>query len=1058
MRFHPFIVVLGLLFGVLSSGFAQLSPHKLLTQYELKNWQAEDGLPQNSVTTIAQSSNGYLWIGTYDGLSRFDGVNFITINRKNNPELTSSYILSLAEDATGSLWIGTSGSGLWYYADYQLKKAPFYNEIADADITELLIDTRGFLWIGTYGKGLFRWDGKNLRKWSVEDGLPGNIIQVLFEAQDGTLWGGTRGSGLFYFESENTIHTLNEQNGLVNGYVRDIAQKESGELLIATAGGGLFVYNNQTFKQYNHTNGLNSNSLNAVQVDYNGTVWIATETGGLNRFINNEFSSIGSFDGIGSDAITTLFQDKEFNLWIGTSGGGITRLSDGKFTSVTVREGLASDFIWTVAEDTKGKIWLGTNGEGVSVVDDLSSYTLFEKAGLKNGYVRTILTDSEGAVWVGTYGGLHKLVNEKVVLHLGAQNGLPSNIILSLYEDDDKTLWIGTSGGGIVGYKNNKIVQRYDAIDGLSNTYIRSITKDNSGKLWIGTGGGGINIVDKDSVYQIGTEQGLKSNTVIALYKDNRNRMWIGTHGGGLSMYEAGKIYTVTVLEGLPDDIIFHVLEDEDSNLWLSSNRGVIRIQKRELLDFFYKKIDKISPMLFGKSDGMKSSECNGANQPAALRDSKGRHWFPTVKGASFVDADKFIIQPRPTPVIIESIWVDNELPFYTLPQTFEKRHQSYQFNYTSPTFSAIEKITFQVKLEGFDTEWIDKGNQRSTIYTNLPEGDYVFKVMARNGDRILTENETSYAFTVPTPWYKTWWAYSLYLILIVSLSSGTYVFQRESLKKKKEEEMAMAQLKFDAERERLKRESSEAKARELETEYELEIERRTADLERNEREKEKLAAQSFAEGIEKERSRIARELHDQILGSISNVMRRVQIEAKRTSDFDELMNKMNLLLSELDIIGHDIRNIMDDLKPGTLEFFSLADTLENLLQKQTELAVQYIKTDLKTPKVLPELSAYQNVTVYRIFQEGIHNAIKHANPSEMYISIEQTPENTLIFSLKNNGKGFDVEKAMMRVNMTKAKSGNGLLNMQHRAQTINGSIQWTSDDNWTVMTLEIPF
>jgi signal transduction histidine kinase len=407
--------------------------------------------------------------------------------------------------------------------------------------------------------------------------------------------------------------------------------------------------------------------------------------------------------------------------------------------------------------------------------------------------------------------------------------------------------------------------------------------------------------------------------------------------------------------------------------------------------------------------------------------------------------------------VILESIVLDYETTLSEFPKTFEKRHQSYQFNYTSPTFTAIEKITFQVKLEGFDTDWIDKGNQRFTIYTNLPEGDYVFKVKAKNGDRMVTENETLYAFTVPTPWFKTWWAYSLLFIFIAGLSSSSYWFQREALRRKKEEEMAMAQLKFDAERERLKRESSEAKARELETEFELEIQRRVADEERNEREKEKLSAQSFAEGIEKERSRIARELHDQILGSLSSIMRRIQIESKRTTNYEQLMEKLHTLLMELDTIGHDIRNIMDDLKPGSLEFFSLADTLESLLQKQTDLALQYIKTSIRTPKVLPELSPYQNVTIYRIFQEGIHNAIKHANPSEISIEIVELPDKKLRFLLRNNGTGFNVQQTLSQVNQTKSKSGNGLINMLHRAQTINGEIHWTSNDTFTELELIIP-
>lgn len=1052
-----FSVCIFLALANFSTAFAQINPHKQLTQYELKNWQSEDGLPQNSITSIVQSAKGYLWIGTYDGLARFDGVNFTTINRKNNPELASSYILSLAEDSTGALWIGTSGSGLWYLNQNELQPAPFKDVVGKLDITSIIISKRGELWIGTYGKGLFRWNGEILKHWGVEDGLPGNIIQVLFEAKDGTIWGGNRGSGIFQLESDTKINKIGSKDGISNTYIRDFAQDKEGFMWVATSGGGVFKQTQTGWKNLNEKSGLNSVIVNSIQIDELGTVWMGTETGGLNRYVDGEISALTSADGLGSDAIPTLFLDREHNLWMGTSGAGITRLSDGKFTSVTTKEGLISNFIWTVAEDAKGRIWLGTNGEGISILDDSKTTSIQAKQGLKDGHVRSILKASDGTMWVGTYKGLHQLKDEKVVAHFDKSNGLNSSIILSLYEDKDGVIWAGLSGSGLVGIKNGKIIEHFDTEDVLTNSYVRSILVDQNGKLWIGTGGGGITILqNQKKVGSYSTENGLKSNTIIALYEDNRQRMWIGTHGGGLSMVENGKVYSATVLNGLSDDIIFHILEDKQANLWMSSNRGVIRIPKRDLLDLFYGKRKTIAPVLFGKPDGMKSAECNGANQPAALLDSKGRMWFPTAKGVSFIDANNIIENPLPAHVLIESVTVDYEKTYSELPSLFETQHHAYQFNYTSPTFTSIEKLEFKVKLEGFDPDWITKGNQRSTIYTNLLFGDYTFKVSVKNGDNFPIENNASYSFTIPTPFYFTWWAICIYIISFIYLVYFLLNLHKQKTNKKREEEIAFAQLKFDAETERLKRESSESIAREREREYDLEIQKRSAELERNEHEKEKLTAKSFAEGIEKERARIARELQDQILGSLNTIMRKVQIETKKTSSYDELKLKMEALLQQLDLVSNDIRTIMDDLKPEKLEFFSLADTLDSLLQKNTDREVRYIKTSVTFPKILPNLSPYQNVTIYRIFQEGIHNAIKHAEPNEISIQIENVNEHEIRFTLKNNGIPFDVEKTFARMNQKSEKTGSGLLNIQHRAQTINATIKWTSDSDWTKMILSL--
>lgn len=769
--------LIGLLLLAPYQAHGALDASKAMTQYVRDVWGTEAGLPHSSVDAIAQTNDGYLWIGTEEGLARFDGVRFTVFDKENTPALQSNHISALLVDSQNTLWIGTQGGGL-----VQLQNGEFFtyttrNGLPNDSVLSLYQDENRALWIGTDGGGLSRFLDGTFQTYSSRDGLPNNSVFSLAGDRNGSLWIGTH-AGLASLR-KGKLSTYTTRNGLADNYVKCLYASNGGDIWIGTNGGGLSHFLDGRFTNYGPRNGLSSSTVWSVFKDSAGTVWVGTFDSGLNRLSNGKFSSFDAKDGLPANRVFAVFEDREGDLWIGT-GGGLVRLKDGSFTTITSSEGLSNDVVLPVYEDREGVIWAGTNGGGLNCIKDGRIRTYTTRDGLSDNFVFSIAEGEERALWIATHKGLDRLRNGKIKV-FNSRDGLPDGVVLCLYRDRKGVLWAG-GRAGLSRFNGTRFVT-YTTKDGLSSDYVTSLYQDEKDTLWIGTAGGGLNRLTGGYFSSFTTSDSLSSNTVWSLSGDSGGTLWVGTGGGGLDRFKNGKFTAYTTREGLLDDEIFQILNDHQDNLWLSSNKGVFRVRKEQLRAYAEGRSPSIASTSYGTSEGLKDKECNGGFQPAGWRTRDGRLLFPTMKGLAVVDPGKIRANRLPPPVTIERAGIDGLNFDPGKPIHAKPGKGRLEFEFTAPSLVSADKVRFKYKLEGFDKDWISAGQRRAAYYTNIPPGGYRFTVIACNNDGIWNKTGSSALITLSPHFYETRLFLFSCVASIVGLCIAIYRFRINRLK-----------------------------------------------------------------------------------------------------------------------------------------------------------------------------------------------------------------------------------------------------------------------------------
>jgi ligand-binding sensor domain-containing protein len=758
-----------------SDAFA-LDPNKAITQYVHDVWQ--DELPQNTIQAITQTADGYIWLGTYEGLVRFDGIRFIVFGKRSSNEIKSDGISSICEDREGSLWIGTEG-GLSRLKDGKFTAFTTQEGLSHHVVRAIHEDKEGSLWIGT-DSGLNRLKDGKFTTFTTKEGLLHDTVRTLYEDRNGGLWIGTD-AGLNYLkDGKLTAYTI--RDGLSSNSVRMLYQSSKGDLWIGTNGGGLCRFKDGVFTTYTIADGLLSNLVGAILEDKDGSLWIGSEGGGLNRFRDGKFTAYGTGDGLSSNTVRSLYEDIEGSLWVGTNGG-LNRLRDGKFITYSTRDGLAHDFVRAICEGEKDDLWISTDGGGLNLFKNgvFTAYTT--KDGLPSNLVRSLHYDQKGNLWVGTNDGLACFRDKKFTVYR-TKDGLSSNYIRALHVDRNGNLWIGTDGGGLNCFKDGKFTV-YTIQNGLCSNRVRGLFEDKSGNIWIGTNGG-VNRFRDGSLTAYKIKDGLSNENIFSFYEDIDGNLWIGT-SGGINRFKKGKFTSYTARDGLFDDVAFRILEDGRANLWMSCNKGIYRVRRKDFDQFDKGAIRSIACTVFGKADGMGTNQCNGASQPAGWKSGDGKFWFPTAKGLIMLDPENIKINELPPPVKIEQVIVDNQPITIDDNILLSSGREKFEFHYAGLSFLAPEKVEFKYKLEGFDKEWVDAGTRRTAYYTNIPPGKYQFKVVACNNDGIWNETGASIVFQLPPPLWQTWWAYLLYAASIAGISYGGVRLRLQALRRSNE-------------------------------------------------------------------------------------------------------------------------------------------------------------------------------------------------------------------------------------------------------------------------------
>jgi len=732
------------------------------TQYLATVWQTEQGLPQNSVTALLQDHEGYLWIGTFGGLARFDGERFMVLDSGGTPGFDNNNILSLYESRSGVLWIGTVAGGLFRLENGVATKYTDRDGLPSRLINSIRGDASGNVWAQTSG-GLARFDGA---KWEAYPTHRGKAVREFYlQARDGSMWF-RNGKEVMRFGADGSIATLS-------------VPKPSVFLVHEASDGSVWIGVRDQYRLVRYAQGVFADvplppigrrefaawapeCRLTMAEDADGEVLLLTPAG-LVRTVGGRVSppeplSLPANSGE-LPKVRSLLVDREGNLWVGMIGKGLVRLRPAPLTAYGKDEGLSDSSFNAVFQDREGRIWLG--GDLLYWFDG-HRFHLLPGA----GDIRAIVQTGDGDLWFGGYGGLYRW-RSGVLSHFKVE----APPVKSIYQDREGTLWIGGSmeerPGGLYRFREGKL----DQIPGISG--VLDIVGGRDGGSWVVASEGLFRVRGgKASLYE--QNRSLPGQT-IDLYQDSAGTLWFPTYGRGLFRFRDGRLKAITTKDGLPNNMLDRVLEDGKGNLWVSSNQGISRLSLKELNDFADGKISSILPVSYGVAEGMRSSECNGGS-PGIWKTTDGRIWFPTIHGV--VAIDPAAGSRLPPPVVLEEATADKVTLARDGQTTAPPGNNTFDFRFTALSFSAPEKLHFKYRLEPYDRDWVDAGTRRAAHYTNMPPGKYSFHVIAANSYGIWNEQGANMRFVLRPHFYETNWFYALCGIGSLALLWMAYQFR----------------------------------------------------------------------------------------------------------------------------------------------------------------------------------------------------------------------------------------------------------------------------------------
>jgi signal transduction histidine kinase/ligand-binding sensor domain-containing protein/DNA-binding response OmpR family regulator len=779
----------------------EIVPVDSQTQYDIPVHYLgiENGLSNNDVTCIYQDKYGFMWFGTYDGLNKYDGYSFKAFRNRLNDStsLINNRIVAIGEDQENNLWIGTK-TGISLYSNCTSKFSSFYYysylqhtlKKIDNPINDIKTDRKGNVLIGTAGNALivYRKSAKNAVQIPFREGsgpLIGYHVQAITFDESGRTWLFVQGKGLCIYDDRSG------EVKLVNGQVLSgicLISGSNGKLWLGTEN-GLYEYDIRSglYKGYNETTGkLSNNKVVHLCLDRKHNLWIATDGGGID-ILDSKTGKLsyllpGQYKkSLTSAAVYAVYEDKEGRKWIGTLRGGINIIDErrNRFTTISHDplnpNSLINDFVLSFCEEPDGNIWIGTDGGGLSYWNRKSnSYTNFKHSqnnpsSLSSDFITSIVKDFQGNTWIATYGGGINRYNKgsHSFQHYSCifpRYRLEDRNVWKLYEDRDKNLWAGTCTGGRL-YLFNRVTNQFDLFD-EKLTDVLSLFQDKNGVLWAGTFGELIK-VDKLHKNHQHFETG---NAVRSIYEDKAGVLWIGTEGSGLLQFDRkqNKFTGFTEENGLPGNSILNILEDGQHNLWMSTFNGISKLNTQ-----------RTSFKNFYESDGLQS---NQFNYNAALITRSGEFLFGGIKGFNIFYPDNITLDNVMPNLQLTGIKIDNipieQSGFFAGQQslfnidkiTLPYNKAAISIDFAALEYSAPDKIAYAYYLEGWDKGWNYVGKLRTANYSRLNEGHYILRIKSTNAEGAWNPVERTIYINVLPPWYRSWWAYSLYMLLFIAV------------------------------------------------------------------------------------------------------------------------------------------------------------------------------------------------------------------------------------------------------------------------------------------------
>jgi signal transduction histidine kinase/ligand-binding sensor domain-containing protein/CheY-like chemotaxis protein/HPt (histidine-containing phosphotransfer) domain-containing protein len=742
-----------------------LDPSRQPSQYVLDNWQVAEGLPQASALAIARTPDGYLWVGTQEGVARFDGVRFTVFDANNEPAFSDNYVSALLVDRAARLWIGT-GSGVVVLENGRFTPFTRIGQLEHAYVRSIAEGNDGRIWVGTES-GLFEIGGGRALSFTVANGLPDNRIHAIHEDREGVLWVGT-GKGMVRFDGkrfETVSLTAESAGAAVTAFHEDV----DGTLWVGTESGALYRRSENRFEVMlrPNTTGRGLASVNALIRDRDGNLWICTDRG-LARWRNGDLSVLA--DGLFAvSELPAILEDNEGSLWIGSSAVGLSRLRDGKFIATGEPEGLPSDMTWTITPRKSGGLWVGSN-LGLGSYVDGRYQQIPGPRGHENIKVRSVVEDRQGALWAGTLGAGMFRLDQRGMKLFDRETGLSGNSVTALMEDRLGRIWVGTEEGLDV-IEQDKIRSMQSLLHTSEPTPIHLIQQDHDGNLWVATWSQGLFVIGEKGTRHLGMADGLPSDYVFCIHEDERGDMWLGT-SRGLALIRDGKLISLEHYRDPLRENIYQLLEDESHVFWFSTNKGLFTVARSALEDLAAGGTHPPDFRAYGTKDGMRSAEFNGGNTSAGTRTPDGLLWFPSIRGMVRIDPSHIVTNSLPPPVIIEQIAVDGDPLTLTDGAKVSPGAERWEFHYTGLSLRVPQRSLFKYRLDGFDKDWVDAGSRRTAYYTRLPPGSYTFRVIASNDDGVWNDSGARFRFTLRPHFYQTLW-FALLCFLALLLAAG---------------------------------------------------------------------------------------------------------------------------------------------------------------------------------------------------------------------------------------------------------------------------------------------
>lgn len=953
---------------ILAVSILILVPIGASAQYYFDTWSTNNGLPQNTVGSITQTSDGYIWLATLDGVVRFDGVRFKVFTVANSEGLVSNRFKLLYETPDGALWIGTEESGITRYLNGKFRSFTIADGLPNNSALVFAADTDGRLLVTT-SAGIAKFDGERFEKIDLDTSVAARSCPA-------------RSGGGLWVVDQNRVHRYNGPplERVLPGapantdFVPLCYEDKAGRVWVAVSFGEIYCISDRSTDRYGVENGLLPKaSVLFIGEASDGDLWLGTNKGAL-RLANGRFESYGEKDGLPDQNLVSFYNDRENNLWFGSALGGLSRLNRRAITVLTTKDGLAGNSVYPIYEAHDGSIWIGANGVTQIKGDEIRRFTAEEYGVFRD--ITAINEDGEGRLWLGTSGGLGYLQNDRLI-DLRAKFVLPAGnfTIWAVHQDRSGAIWFGSSVGLVrmtdAGY------EVFTTAQGLAGDDVKVIMEDREGRLWFGTYGG-LSLWQDGGFKNFTVKDGLSSDRVRSLFEDEQGTLWIGTYDGGLNRFSDGRFTVYSTRNGLFSDGVFQILPDDAGYFWMSSNQGIYRVRRRDLEDLARGETAAVRSEAYGKRDGMLNTECNGGRQPAGIRSSDGRLWFPTQEGAAIIDPRLIVENTLAPPVVIESVGIDQKPVDINMPIDVGPDQVNLEIAYTGLSFVKPEQVRFRYKLEGLDDNWIETGTRRTAYFSHLPPGAYTFNVTAANNSGVWSSEGAKIRFTVYPPFWRTWWFLTAAILMI---AGAVFMAFRSRVAKLKLEQAAQTAF-----------------------------------------------SQKLIAAQEQERKRIAGELHDglgQNLLVIKNWTLLAQ-QRNKEGENEEMLDEISTTASQT---IEEVRRIAYNLRPYQIDEIGLTRAIGGMFKRVSKTTA--IDLTWEIDDIDGCLSSENEINLFRIVQECLNNIIKHSSATKASVSIVRAKDQILL-RVEDNGKGFSIGDQ-------NEKRGLGLVGIEERTRMIGG-------------------